>query len=87
MNKRGVEMSLQVIVVAVIVLLIAAVLIYMVLNTARGTNKTLGDCKSKGGLCAYSGDCNPGEQPYYLADCGEGGVCCISTKNINDVLG
>lgn len=81
MNKKGVEMSMQVVVVAVIVLLIAALLIYMVTKTMKGGSETLSDCTSKGGQC--KGSCDPGEQHFVIADSGcDGSQCCINGDNL-----
>ena len=82
--KRGVEMSLQTVVIAVILILIAAILIYMVGNGLKNANNTLGACEARSGQCLS--DCRSGMQPYYLgnSECGEGAVCCIDG---DDVLG
>ena len=44
MNKRGVEMSLQTIVIAVILLLIAGILIYMTGTKLGAFNNAVQDC-------------------------------------------
>lgn len=74
--KRG-DMSMQTIVVAVIVLLIAAILIYLVGTKLGLFGQSTGACEARGGQCV--GSCAPGTQPFYLGntECGEGSVCCI----------
>lgn len=78
--KKG-EMSMQLIVVAVIVLLIAALLIYLVGTNLGLFGESAGACLSRGGTCEDA--CSGGRQPYYVGDveCKKeqgGGHCCVS---------
>ncbi len=77
MNRRGIDMSLQTIVVAVIVLFIAALLIYLVGTKLSLFNQDTGSCQARGGSC--QNDCTGNLQPYFLGntECGDSGVCCI----------
>lgn len=72
--KRGVEMSLQTIVVAVVLLLIAAILIILVGTNLGVFNNAVSDCTSKGGECADS--CRPGTFPGGV--CPDDEVCCVT---------
>lgn len=78
MNKRGVEMSLQTVVIAVILLLIAALLIYMVSSKLGAFNNAIQDCTSKGGSCMES--CQPGTFPTGV--CSDGEICCASGEGL-----
>ena len=81
MDKKGVEMSMQVIVVAVVVLLIAAILIYLASSKLGLFGKSVGDCTSKGGVCKRA--CDPGEQWYGVGTCQNDERCCIGEGFLN----
>ena len=51
MKKKGVEMSLNVIIVAAIGLLILVILAFLVINYVGKTQKGLESCNLKGGTC------------------------------------
>ena len=74
---------MQTIVVAVIVLLIAAILIYMAGTRLGLFDDSIGACEDRGGECQPQ-QCGPGEQPYNLGDtsCPEDWRCCISGDSI-----
>lgn len=83
--KRG-DMSMQTIVVAVIVLLIAAILIYMTGTRLGLFDDTIGACQDRGGECRT--ECQGGEQPFYIGnsacqESGRGDVCCVSGDSIS----
>ena len=77
-TMKKADMSMQTIVVAVIVLFIAAILIYMSGTRLGLFDQSVSACEDRGGQCM--GRCGAGLQPYYVGNsaCGEGQVCCIS---------
>lgn len=52
-NKKGVEMSLQTVVIALLVLLVLAILIFMLFGGLKTFNSGT-DCENKGGHCVAS---------------------------------
>lgn len=80
--KRGVELSLNLIILIVIGLIVAALVIYLVVRTTSSGGNDLSSCSSKGGHCAQSGGCNPGETESSLFNggCTNGNICCISQQ-------
>lgn len=81
--KRGVEMSLQMIVIAVILLLMAAIIIILVGGKLGVFKKSLEDCRSKGGECMS--ECNPGSFPS--GACEDNTLCCVSSSGLDDAFG
>ncbi len=67
------EMSMNVIIVAVIALIILAILLYFLGGTSTDIKKGL-DCAKKGGRCIDQGAKCEGTK--ISADCGSGNVCC-----------
>ncbi len=57
MNKKGAELSMNVIVIAAIVLLVLVVLSIIFLGRVGIFSKQVGDCASKGGVCTPRADC------------------------------
>jgi hypothetical protein len=76
MNKKGVEMSMNVIIIAAIGLLILIILAVLVINSVNKTNSGMQSCNVMGGTCEVS--CSAGhEQISNAAPCGTSKpVCC-----------
>lgn len=86
MKKRGVELSMNVIIIAAIALIVLVILILLVTRSA----KTVGDgtgCKAKsGGACvaaaAGTDPCstmNPAKTRFPGSDCPTNQVCCVNS--------
>ena len=85
MNKKGVELSLNVLIIAIIGLLVLLVLSAIFLGRIGSFGQKAGDCEVQGGKCAI--ECgNPDfgtadMKKNVLATCaevaGESRVCCI----------
>ncbi len=67
-NKKGVEMSLNVIIIAAIGLLILLILAFLVVNYVGKTQKGLDSCTAKyAGICSSS--CSADQTPIGNTDC------------------
>lgn len=76
------DMSMQTIVVAVIVLFIAAILIYMAGTRLGLFDQTVGACEDAGGVCRTS--CDGNLRPFFVGNsgCSEGQVCCMDGDSL-----
>jgi hypothetical protein len=78
MKKKGVELSMNVIIIAAIGLLVLIILAVLVINSSgRLQQGVTGSCAAKSGVCRTS--CNPGEQPIISGTtqlCDTGMTCC-----------
>ncbi len=77
--KRGVELSLNTVILIVIGLIVAAIIIYMVATSAGGADDDLRSCRAKGGVC--KDQCDPGEtgSRAFIKDCDNpDDICCRS---------
>lgn len=89
MRKKGVELSMNVIIIAAIGLLVLVILAVLVINSTGGLNRNMQkSCSLQGGVCR-AGGCNnaDGETPISAADgtslCGTAGECCkIFSTNV-----
>jgi hypothetical protein len=80
MRRRGVEMSLNLVIMIVLGLIILSLLIFLGTRYITGGDQDLSNCVSKGGRCDTS--CNPGESTSSLFTGGcpnEDDVCCMKT--------
>ena len=75
MDKKGVELSMNVIIIAAIGLLILVILAVLVINGTSNVPGTMKTCTIKGGVCQDAGTACSGE---ILADgkCNDGLECC-----------
>ncbi|MBN2420805.1 hypothetical protein JXB27_00840 [Candidatus Woesearchaeota archaeon] len=86
MNKKGVEISMNVIIIAAIGLMVLVVLSAIFLGRIGVFSQSTADCSIQGGICAERcGDIDVGSEDYLtpnpsikckLPD-GEPGVCCL----------
>jgi ABC-type cobalt transport system substrate-binding protein len=89
-RRRGVELSLNLIILIVIGLIVAALIIYLVVRTTGSGGKDLTSCTSKGGQCrpqnsgGQSCDVGESESSLFSGGCNEGEVCCISQQGFTD---
>jgi hypothetical protein len=72
MNKKGVELSMNLIIIAAIGLLILVILAVLVIGSANKTNEGMKSCSLQGGMCVNN--C-PGEQVP-----NSNGLCTSNTK-------
>lgn len=71
------ELTLQIVVVATVLLIAMVVIIFIFSERTGGITKSLKDCQSKGGECKPKGDCLEGKQ-ILIATCPkEVEVCCL----------
>jgi|GEM_PF-2085372 len=86
-RRKGVEMSLNLVILIVIALVVAAILLYIVVKNTRGADKDLSSCEAKGGHCeASASDCRSGETAsgFFGASCDSAGdVCCLGSIQDN----
>jgi predicted permease len=73
MRKKGMEMSMNVIIIAAIGLLILIILAFLVVKKVGQTNTATESCIAKGGTCQNSGSCTT---TIPTTDCTSGKVCC-----------
>ena len=87
MRKKGVELSMNVIIVAAIGLLVLVILAVLVINSTSNVPKTMKACSLQGGLCKASCDIVNGEQQVDNARCDDPTrPTCCKTQLINDVV-
>ncbi len=85
-SKRGVELSLNIIVIAAIVLIVMIVLIFIVTGRISLFNQGINDCKAKGGIAKESNQQCLNEGGVPMGDIiGEDGkktdeICCRIQK-------
>lgn len=77
MNRRGVEMSLNLIIYVVIGLVVLALILYLLVKYNRGGDRDFSDCDNKGGRC--DSECREGETSVGLfgGGCPDGQKCCM----------
>ena len=76
MDKKGVELSMNVIIIAVIALLVLVVLIFIFSGRTQIFAKGTEACSTKQGTCIDSAEACPGPVVSAL-DCSEGQKCCV----------
>src|SRR3989344_1294952 len=83
-SKKGVEMSLQAIIIAVLVLVVLVVLVLIFTKGSVGFYTGVTSCGDRGGSCKDV--CESGESAYALGlsgeGCGSGAKCCIPESMI-----
>ncbi|MEM0231023.1 MAG: hypothetical protein QXW00_02335 [Candidatus Woesearchaeota archaeon] len=81
-ERRGVELSINVVIIAIIALVVLGVVILIFTNVmGENTERFQGDCTKKGGICRQ-GLCEMDETPFPSAKCSNNGeVCCLPGKN------
>jgi hypothetical protein len=79
MGKKGVELSMNVIIIAAIGLLVLIILAVLVINAGGRTQIGVRDsCNAKGGVCKLNGcDTAAGEERIDSGKCDTGDCCSI----------
>ena len=78
-QKKGFELSMNVIIVAALALIVLVVVILMFTGRVRTVNQDLDSCQAKGGTCSHLGAvCQEGSAKITASSCGQGIACCIS---------
>jgi hypothetical protein len=80
MKKKGVELSMNLIIIAAIGLLILVILAVLVINSVSKTNNSMQSCNVVGGIC-QTGSCTSGDTISNGA-CASGKTCC-KLVNVN----
>jgi len=84
MNKKGAELSMNVIVIAAIVLLVLVVLSIIFLGRIGIFGKSVGDCATKGGVCVAREDCTDITRLAPGTNCEKdepGTICCVKATS------
>ena len=83
-NKKGVELSLQTVIVAVIVLIVLIVLIVIFLRGTGGFLSGSTGCAERGGTCMSDAQaCIQSRGSVFgMGRCSEGMVCCLPEKDL-----
>jgi len=80
MNKKGVELSLNVIIIAIIVIIVLVVVVIIFGGKINVFSKSTVSCSAKGGYCAnpdmQTRGCPAGEIFLNNTDC-TGQICCL----------
>jgi len=81
-NKKGIELSVNVIIIAVIALLVLVVLFAVFTGRLTIFNIGIKDCAAKGGTCKAKGSCLSGQEIALPGtDCAKTEDCCIPLTN------
>ncbi len=76
-SKKGIEMSLQTIVMAALALIILVVLIMLVTGKIGDFRESTNACEERGeGFTCAADSCPEGTTFYQSTGCGEGEICC-----------
>ena len=78
-KKKAMELSITVIIVAILGLIVLVVMIYIFGQGTSDAVKTLKTCAAKGGECKASGDCD-GTKLFNIKECKDKNpseICCI----------
>ena len=79
MNKKGAELSLNVIIIAIIVLIVLVVLIVIFTEKTSIFARTTSGCEARGGTCVDGTSCPASSAPagFGIQLCDAGKICCI----------
>ena len=81
-SRRGVEMSMNLIIIIVIGLIILAIIIYLLVKNTGNAQNSLSDCREKGGTCKDACDASESGSSFFTRGCGEGELCCIPENRL-----
>jgi hypothetical protein len=78
-NKKGVELTLGTVIIAVLVVIVLIVLIVILNKGSGGLWDTISSCEDRKGQCVSDAQSctSMGGRVYRIATCDHGGVCCI----------
>ena len=74
--RKGVEMSLNLIILIVIGLIVAAIVIYLVASNTGRFNSGTSSCAGNGGQCKSQCDTGETGSAFFTGGCAEGQLCC-----------
>jgi|GEM_PF-6194864 len=78
MKKKGVELSMNVIIIAAIGLLVLVILAVLVINAGGKTQTQMKSCIAVGGICQPNGcDTSKGYSPQTSGTCDTGACCTL----------
>jgi len=75
-SKKGVEMSMNTIIIAALALVILVVLIILLTKQTGNVDQTINSCDGRGYTCSSGTSCPSGTSLYSSRGCGDGNVCC-----------
>ena len=76
MKNKGVELTLNVVILIVIGLIVAAILIYLISSSVRNANRSVTACEDKGNRCDTSCADDEVASSFFAGGCDEGYICC-----------
>ena len=76
MEKRGVELSLNLIILLVLGLIVLGIVIYIVVDNMNKGNDDISACEAKGGQCKSQCDAGETGSAFFTGGCHEGEICC-----------
>ena len=82
MNSKGVEMSLQTMVVAALVVIILVILTVLLVRQTGIFGESINACEDKGSQYRCMSTCGAGYDFAGAQGCGEGQVCCVETDTL-----
>ncbi len=82
-DKKGVELTMQTIIIAVLVIVVLIVLILIFSKSAKNFFLGTSDCAAKGGECMPR-PCPDGYTNHFAGNpsCSDNEICCVEEKNI-----
>jgi len=81
------EMSLQTVVIAALLLIVLIVLVFLFTKQTGIFSHSLSSCEEKGSGYHCADSCGSGEQLYSAGGCPSGQVCCVETSSLEENLG
>lgn len=81
-NKRGVELTMSTIIIAVLVIVVLIVLILIFGKSVQNFFLGTSDCNAKKGECMS--ECGPGYTNMFSGNpsCEEGQICCVKESSL-----
>ncbi|MBN2458806.1 hypothetical protein JXB28_00845 [Candidatus Woesearchaeota archaeon] len=83
-DKKGVEITLQTVIIAVLVLIVLVVLLYILFKGIGGFGEGATGCVDRGGECVSDAEScrQSGGSVYSMGSCPQGMKCCMYPKNL-----
>ena len=82
MKKKGVELSMNLIIIAAIGLLVLVILAVLVINSVNNTNNSMKSCNVMGGIC-QSTQCASGATISNVVPCASSKPNCCRIVDVN----
>ncbi len=79
MKKKGVDLTINTLIIIALALIVLVVVVFMFVQGARQGGTAFFDCRSRGGECVPEGTCgdNGGRVDITSTSCPEGQECCM----------